>query len=39
MKEAKRRTINLSLFSGSISELMHPPAGQIPFLVIGHQET
>jgi len=32
MKEAKRRTINLSLFSGSISELMHPPAGQIPFL-------
>jgi peptidoglycan/LPS O-acetylase OafA/YrhL len=32
MKQSKRRVINLSLFSGSIAELLHPPAGQIPFL-------
>src|ERR1017187_5364664 len=28
----KRRLINATLFSGSIVELLHPPAGQIPFL-------
>jgi peptidoglycan/LPS O-acetylase OafA/YrhL len=28
----RRRLITLALFSGSIAELMHPPASQIPFL-------
>ena len=32
MKHTKRGLINLTLFSGSVSELLHPPASQIPFL-------
>jgi peptidoglycan/LPS O-acetylase OafA/YrhL len=32
MKQTKQDAINLSLFSGAIAELTHPPAGQIPFL-------
>jgi peptidoglycan/LPS O-acetylase OafA/YrhL len=32
MKQTKRRLINSTLFSGSFAELLHPPAGQIPFL-------
>jgi peptidoglycan/LPS O-acetylase OafA/YrhL len=32
IRRPKRRLISSELFSGSIAELMHPPAGQIPFL-------
>ena len=32
MKHSKWRLINSTLFSGSVSELLHPPASQIPFL-------
>ena len=32
MGHVRRRLFNSTLFSGSISELLHPPAGQIPFL-------
>jgi peptidoglycan/LPS O-acetylase OafA/YrhL len=32
MNLSLRRHIDFSLFSGSISELLHPPASQIPFL-------
>jgi peptidoglycan/LPS O-acetylase OafA/YrhL len=32
MKQPRRNVINLSLFSGSIAELLHPPPSQIPFL-------
>lgn len=32
MTYSKPRWLNLNLFSGSIAELLHPPAGQIPFL-------
>jgi peptidoglycan/LPS O-acetylase OafA/YrhL len=32
IKRPKRRLISSELFSGSIAELMHPPASQIPFL-------
>lgn len=32
MKLTSRSTIDTSLFSGSVSELLHPPASQIPFL-------
>ena len=32
MEHVRRRLFNSTLFSGSISELLHPPAGQIPFL-------
>jgi peptidoglycan/LPS O-acetylase OafA/YrhL len=32
MKHSKWGLINSTLFSGSVSELLHPPASQIPFL-------
>jgi peptidoglycan/LPS O-acetylase OafA/YrhL len=32
VKLSSRSAINTSLFSGSVSELLHPPAGQIRFL-------
>jgi len=32
MKHTKRGLINVTIFSGSVSELLHPPASQIPFL-------
>ena len=32
MKTSKWRGIDLSIFSGSTTDLLHPPAGQIPFL-------
>jgi peptidoglycan/LPS O-acetylase OafA/YrhL len=32
MKHSKWRLINSTLFSGSVSELLHTPASQIPFL-------
>ena len=32
MKSAQAQPLNWMLFSGSISELLHPPPGQIPFL-------
>jgi peptidoglycan/LPS O-acetylase OafA/YrhL len=32
MKHLKRGLISPALFSGSVSELLHPPASQIPFL-------
>jgi peptidoglycan/LPS O-acetylase OafA/YrhL len=32
IRRPTRRLISLELFSGSIAELMHPPASQIPFL-------
>jgi peptidoglycan/LPS O-acetylase OafA/YrhL len=32
MTQSSRSVFTFSLFSGSIAELLHPPAGQIPFL-------
>jgi peptidoglycan/LPS O-acetylase OafA/YrhL len=32
MKDSQTRLLDWKLFSGSISELLHPPVGQIPFL-------
>ena len=32
LSKPKRRLISATLFSGSIAELLHPPAGQLPFL-------
>jgi peptidoglycan/LPS O-acetylase OafA/YrhL len=32
IRRPKRRLIRSEVFSGSLAELMHPPAGQIPFL-------